>query len=390
MLARKSNAPKDRIILRHTPSHWIADFVGSVAAQVRSIHGSSQVPTGFDGGVTVEVVRRAMAELNPNSEIVVANDEQSLDFTVASNMQGAAPQSAPHVGAGVVAQRNGQSLDFTLAAVSVSKPQVEHQRAGPSIARDAAAEIVAQDRPDAAAVSSALPPPATAPGLDLTPAPAIGPRPQAETQRAAPSNPAPMAPPTAAVGPVASAPPARATTDASDAKQRGTQEALKRALTLRKELGLLVACSYLKEHGWTFEAAHEVLNRICPAKREACRVLVVDDNLDTVHTTALLLRARGHEVEFAINGLAALFIAQRFRPQVVLLDLGLPDSDGVDLARQLKHHPELKDVRIIAMTGRAGDENRRRAMGAGCDEYLMKPVAAALLDAMMEGPKANR
>src|SRR5204862_2592810 len=91
------------------------------------------------------------------------------------------------------------------------------------------------------------------------------------------------------------------------------------------------------------------------------KVLVVDDNLDHVHSIAMLLRSRGHQVDYAINGIVALHLAQRFKPQVVLLDLGLPDTHGAELARQLRRDPELKKIRIVAITGRTSDEDHRRA-----------------------------
>jgi two-component system, chemotaxis family, CheB/CheR fusion protein len=120
-----------------------------------------------------------------------------------------------------------------------------------------------------------------------------------------------------------------------------------------------------------------------PQANKRRRVLVVDDNLDTLHSTALLLRDRGHQVEFAINGTAALTIAQRFRPQVVLLDLVLPDADGADLARRLLRNPELKGVRVIAITGH-GEAHRARALQAGCDDFFVKPIAPELLDELLE------
>jgi two-component system, chemotaxis family, CheB/CheR fusion protein len=113
------------------------------------------------------------------------------------------------------------------------------------------------------------------------------------------------------------------------------------------------------------------------------KILVVDDNLDTVHSTALLLRDRGHQVEFAINGTAALTIAQRFRPEIVLLDIALPDADGVELARKLIRNPDLKGVRVIAITGR-GEAHRARALQAGCDDFFVKPIAPKLLDELLE------
>src|SRR5436190_13087256 len=100
------------------------------------------------------------------------------------------------------------------------------------------------------------------------------------------------------------------------------------------------------------------------------KVLVVDDNLDQVHSLALLLRQRGHVVEYAINGIVGLHVAQRFKPDVVLLDLGLPDTHGANIARQMKANPELKDTRILAITGLDSEQDRLRAMAAGCEWFL--------------------
>jgi DNA-binding response OmpR family regulator len=112
-------------------------------------------------------------------------------------------------------------------------------------------------------------------------------------------------------------------------------------------------------------------------------VLVVDDNLDTVHSMAMLLRDSGHQVQFAINGIAALHVAEKFRPEVIFLDLGLPDGDGVSLVRKIRRSPELKTARVIAITGK-GEAHRSRALDAGCDEFLVKPVDPQLLDELVE------
>ena len=103
------------------------------------------------------------------------------------------------------------------------------------------------------------------------------------------------------------------------------------------------------------------------------RVLVVEDNLDTVHTLVTLLRQDGHEVDFAINGYAALEVAERFRPEVVLLDLGLPGMDGFDVCARLKSEPAFTGIRIIAVTAYAHDEHRVRSRAAGCDLHIAKP-----------------
>lgn len=102
-------------------------------------------------------------------------------------------------------------------------------------------------------------------------------------------------------------------------------------------------------------------------------MLVVEDNLDTVHSLVTLLRLDGHEVDFAINGYAALEVAKRFAPDVVLLDLGLPGLDGFDVCRRLKREPGLGEVRIIAVTAYAQDDYRVKSRAAGCDLHIAKP-----------------
>jgi CheY-like chemotaxis protein len=102
-------------------------------------------------------------------------------------------------------------------------------------------------------------------------------------------------------------------------------------------------------------------------------VLVVEDNLDTVHTLVTLLRLDGHQVDFAINGYAALALAERFRPEVVLLDLGLPGMDGYDVCARLRNQPQFAEIRIIALTAYSHDEDRVRSRAAGCDLHIAKP-----------------
>ncbi|HEY5897562.1 MAG TPA: response regulator [Burkholderiales bacterium] len=115
------------------------------------------------------------------------------------------------------------------------------------------------------------------------------------------------------------------------------------------------------------------------------RVLVIEDNLDHAITTVLLLRDLGHEVECALNGGSGLAAARTFRPDVVLLDVGLPDELGWDVARLLKReHPRL---RIFAVTGRSAEEDRRRSLEAGCEAHLVKPVDAAAYEALLATPR---
>lgn len=113
------------------------------------------------------------------------------------------------------------------------------------------------------------------------------------------------------------------------------------------------------------------------------RVLVVDDELDTAETLSFLLRDAGHQVEFAINGYSAIELAHRLRPDIIFLDLGLPDIDGCQLARQLRRVPGLERARIVAVTG-LGREAEKLALEAGCDECLRKPVAPALIERALD------
>jgi two-component system CheB/CheR fusion protein len=121
-----------------------------------------------------------------------------------------------------------------------------------------------------------------------------------------------------------------------------------------------------------------------PASPSRKRILVVEDNLDTCHTLAYLLRDMGHKVDFAINGFAALDAMRRFRPDTVLLDLGLPDADGCVLARQLRGIAGPDAVRIVVLSGRGLPEDRERSLSAGCDGYYVKPMDPALLENVLE------
>jgi DNA-binding response OmpR family regulator len=113
------------------------------------------------------------------------------------------------------------------------------------------------------------------------------------------------------------------------------------------------------------------------------RVLVVDDDLDTVHSMAMLLKTFGHEVDFAINGFAALDVARRFRPDLILLDINLPDVNGDRLARQLKFEPGFEKARIIALSGCSDDATKAIALEAGCAEFCVKPLSPDTLERLL-------
>ncbi|MEC7522175.1 MAG: ATP-binding protein [Myxococcota bacterium] len=105
------------------------------------------------------------------------------------------------------------------------------------------------------------------------------------------------------------------------------------------------------------------------------RILVVDDNEDLAELTALRLRARGHDVEVANDGEQALSAVTAGRPGVVLLDIGLPDLDGYEVARRIRRDPALEGTVLIAVTGWGQDADRQLAREAGFDHHLTKPAS---------------
>ena len=109
------------------------------------------------------------------------------------------------------------------------------------------------------------------------------------------------------------------------------------------------------------------------------RLLVVEDNVDLAETTRMLLEGIGHVVETAYDGPAALEGVERFQPAVVLLDLGLPGMDGVEVARRIRQIQGGEGPRLVALTGRHQDDTERRELAAVFDDHLTKPVNLATL-----------
>ncbi|AVR96010.1 hybrid sensor histidine kinase/response regulator [Pseudoduganella armeniaca] len=121
------------------------------------------------------------------------------------------------------------------------------------------------------------------------------------------------------------------------------------------------------------------------------RVLIADDNVDAANTLDALLRLAGHDTRIAHDGVAALALAEGFRPQLAFLDLGMPLLDGYETARRLRALPHMADLALVALTGWGAAEDRARARAAGFDRHLLKPaapdeVAAAL--ALARAPQA--
>jgi PAS domain S-box-containing protein len=113
------------------------------------------------------------------------------------------------------------------------------------------------------------------------------------------------------------------------------------------------------------------------------RVLVVDDQLDSSESLAVLLRLRGHEVRTASDGSSALEEFARYRPEVVFLDLGLPGMSGYEVARRLRAMPEARDVRLVALTGYGTEADRERTRAAGFDVHLAKPVDPQAVETLL-------
>jgi signal transduction histidine kinase/DNA-binding response OmpR family regulator len=150
-------------------------------------------------------------------------------------------------------------------------------------------------------------------------------------------------------------------------------------------------------HGSTFEirlpriARPEVPLAVASQLQVASRrVLIVDDNVDAANSLAMLLSAEGHETEVAYRAKDALDRAQAFKPEVVLLDIGLPEMDGYEVARRLRARSDLSGVRLVALTGYGQAEDRQRGQEAGFEDYLVKPVDLSALARTLAGMPAVR
>jgi CheY-like chemotaxis protein len=121
------------------------------------------------------------------------------------------------------------------------------------------------------------------------------------------------------------------------------------------------------------------------------RILVADDNPDSAATLSFMLEALGNEVRVAHDGEQAVEIAASFRPDAILLDIGMPRLNGYDACEKIRRHPWGADAFIVALTGWGQDEDRNRSRAAGFDRHLVKPVEPATIEKLIQGlPPANR
>ena len=120
------------------------------------------------------------------------------------------------------------------------------------------------------------------------------------------------------------------------------------------------------------------------------RILVVDDNVDAAESLVAVLHELGHDVRMVTEGKRVLEVARGFQPEAVLLDISLPDISGYDLASELRGSPAFERVCLVALTGYAQEEHRRRSREVGFDYHCVKPLDLATLDRIIDGLDARR
>jgi signal transduction histidine kinase/ActR/RegA family two-component response regulator len=126
------------------------------------------------------------------------------------------------------------------------------------------------------------------------------------------------------------------------------------------------------------------------ASRSRSRILVVEDNPDAAEALEVLLCSIGHEVVVTHDGRAAIEMAERVRPEVMLIDIGLPGMDGYEVARRVREHVDLAGVYLVALTGYGQAEDRERAVAAGFDRHVTKPIDVDTLQNLLQRPSAER
>ena len=116
------------------------------------------------------------------------------------------------------------------------------------------------------------------------------------------------------------------------------------------------------------------------ARPSGRKILVADDDQDSAESLAMLFQLMGHEVRAAQNGVTAVDLAEEFRPDLIVLDIGMPGMDGYEVCRRIRQHDWGQAIVIAALTGWTRDEDRDRSAEAGFNHYLVKPVDPKALD----------
>jgi CheY-like chemotaxis protein len=134
------------------------------------------------------------------------------------------------------------------------------------------------------------------------------------------------------------------------------------------------------------EATHHEHPRVVtePAAHVSWKILVADDSQDGADSLAFLLRTAGHDVQTAYDGRTAIQQAEQLKPDVVLLDIGMPEVSGYDVARAIRREAWGRNMRLIALTGWGQAEHRRRSLEVGFDDHLVKPVELDVLERMLQ------
>lgn len=135
---------------------------------------------------------------------------------------------------------------------------------------------------------------------------------------------------------------------------------------------------------------HMLLEKSSSPPKRTCRILVVDDIRDNADTLGIMLKVLGNEVSLAYGGEEALKIAEELRPHIVLLDIGMPKVNGIEVARRIQEHPWGRGITLVALTGWAREEDRERTKEAGFHHHLAKPVASATLMELIETIQRDR
>jgi CheY-like chemotaxis protein len=127
-----------------------------------------------------------------------------------------------------------------------------------------------------------------------------------------------------------------------------------------------------------------------PKPATKCRILIVDDNQDSADSLAMLLKIKGYEVGTAYDGEQAVEAAGTLRPNVVLLDIGMPKLNGYDACWRIRQQPWGQGMFLIALTGWGQEEDRRRTEEAGFNQHMVKPVDPAALMTLLAGLSAEQ